>query len=87
MTSLKNSKIQIKYQQKEHTAELDQKIAQLHESNTQLDLEAEQTVEKMESETVILLRVMDGINGLTEKVKLLRHSYYVISHYVIGHFS
>ena len=69
MTSLKNSKIQIKYQQKEHTAELDQKIAQLHESNTQLDLEAEQTVEKMESETVILLRVMDGINGLTEKVK------------------
>ena len=68
MTSLKNSKIQIKYQQKEHTAELDQKIAQLHESNTQLDLEAEQTVEKMESETVILLRVMDGINGLTEKV-------------------
>ena len=70
MTSLKNSKIQIKYQQKEHTAELDQKIAQLHESNTQLDLEAEQTVEKMESETVILLRVMDGINGLTEKVNL-----------------
>ena len=63
-----NIAIQIKYQQKEHTAELDQKIAQLHESNTQLDLEAEQTVEKMESETVILLRVMDGINGLTEKV-------------------
>jgi len=59
---------EIKYQQKEHTAELDQKIAQLHESNTQLDLEAEQTVEKMESETVILLRVMDGINGLTEKL-------------------
>ena len=65
-----NIAIQIKYQQKEHTAELDQKIAQLHESNTQLDLEAEQTVEKMESETVILLRVMDGINGLTEKVNL-----------------
>ena len=63
-----NIAIQIKYQQKEHTAELDQKIAQLHESNTQLDLEADQTVEKMESETVILLRVMDGINGLTEKV-------------------
>merc|ERR1711914_63890 len=38
---------EIKYQQKEHTAELDQ---------------------KMESETVILLRVMDGINSLTEKL-------------------
>lgn len=63
---LKN--IQIKYQQKEHTAELDQKIAQLRESNTQLELDAEQNVEKMESETVILLRVMDGINSLTEKV-------------------
>ena len=60
--------IQIKYQQKEHTAELDQKIAQLRESNTQLELDAEQNVEKMESETVILLRVMDGINSLTEKV-------------------
>merc|ERR1719370_1419510 len=59
---------EIKYQQKEHTAELDQKIAQLHESNTQLELDAEQNVDKMESETVILLRVMDGINSLTEKL-------------------
>jgi len=59
---------EIKYQQKEHTAELDQKIAQLRESNTQLELDAEQNVEKMESETVILLRVMDGINSLTEKL-------------------
>merc|ERR1711885_91766 len=59
---------EIKYQQKEHTAELDQKIAQLHESNTRLELDAEQNVQKMESETVILLRVMDGINSLTEKL-------------------
>jgi len=65
---------EIKYQQKEHTAELDQKIADLHESNSKLDLDAEKNAEKMESETAILLRVMDGVNSLTEKLTPARVS-------------
>jgi len=65
---------EIKYQQKEHTAELDQKIADLHESNSKLDLDAEKNAEQMESETAILLRVMDGINSLTEKLTPARVS-------------
>ena len=47
---------------------MDARIAELQESNTKLDLDAENNVQQINSETAILLRVMDGINSLTEKV-------------------
>jgi len=66
--NLQKQRAEIKYDQKEQVAELDREIVQTKETITDLDEKEIKNNERIEHFSNVLLRVMDGINGLTEKL-------------------
>lgn len=59
---------QIKYNQKEQTADIERETEHLTNEKATIESQESGLVESIQLHSNVLLRVMDGINGLTEKV-------------------
>ena len=58
----------IKYNQKEQAAEIESETERLTAELEKIDLNTDSMSENIDTFAGVLLRIMDGINGLTEKV-------------------
>ena len=59
---------QIKYNQKEQTADIERETEHFTSELATIESQESGLVENIQLHSKVLLRVMDGINGLTEKV-------------------
>lgn len=59
---------EIKYNQKEQTADIERETERLNNELAKIDSSQSVLSESIQLHSGVLLRVMDGINGLTEKV-------------------
>ena len=59
---------EIKYNQKEQTADIERETERLNNELSNIDSNQSVLSESIQLHSGVLLRVMDGINGLTEKV-------------------
>ena len=59
---------EIKYNQKEQTADIERETERLNSELSKIDSNQSVLSESIQLHSGVLLRVMDGINGLTEKV-------------------
>ena len=59
---------EIKYNQKEQTADIERETERLNNELSTIDSNQSVLSESIQLHSGVLLRVMDGINGLTEKV-------------------
>ena len=58
---------EIKYNQKEQTADIERETERLNNELAKIDSSQSVLSESIQLHSGVLLRVMDGINGLTEK--------------------
>jgi len=65
---------QIKYNQKEQTADIERETEHLTNEKATIESQESGLVESIQLHSNVLLRVMDGINGLTEKLTPVRLS-------------
>jgi len=68
VTEAEKKLVEIKYNQKEQTAELERETETLNSKLFDLELTEAANSEKISVQTDVLMRVMDSINSLTEKV-------------------